>query len=105
MSTWYQAAGWVGMSLVLGAFALLSSRRLDSDSARYQGLNAVGALFMVVSTWANRSWPSVALNVAWCAIGLLALISTLRARARTKAAEDGAPAGDTSPQRHSDVHG
>lgn len=65
--------GWLGASLILGAYALVSSGRLGPHTPRYQWMNIVGAAgFMVNGAW-HGAWPSFGLNVVWLAIGLIAL--------------------------------
>jgi hypothetical protein len=75
-----EIAGWLGAALILLAYALLSSGRLDGRSTIYQLMNVVGSIgFIVNSTWYG-AFPSTALNVVWLFIGLAALY---RNRART----------------------
>ncbi|MFJ2543983.1 hypothetical protein [Microbacterium sp. NPDC087589] len=78
----YETAGWIGMILVLSAFAMLASQQLDSRSVVYHSLNATGAFLMVLSTVASQSWPAVVLNSAWSAIGVITLVHILVTRRR-----------------------
>ena len=69
----HEIAGWVGMVLILGAYAGISTQTLSLDTLTYQALNAAGALLLIYSTYTTRSYPVMVLNVVWLAIALLAL--------------------------------
>lgn len=73
MNILIEVVGWLGALLILVAYGLLSSGRLDSRSRSYQLLNIVGAAGFIVNSGWNGAYPSAALNVAWMGIGLLAL--------------------------------
>ena len=69
-----EVAGWIGGTLILAGYFLLTNGKLDAKSPTYQWLNVVGALgFIANSSW-NGAWPSAALNVIWVGIGVVALI-------------------------------
>lgn len=65
--------GWGGALLILGAYILLSSGRLDGRSAAYQWMNIVGSAGFVVNSGWNGALPSAVLNVVWMGIGCLTL--------------------------------
>lgn len=73
-----EAAGWVGAVLVLAAYALASTGRLDGRSPLFQWLNLVGAAGFVVNTAYHGAIPSMVLNIIWCGIA----VATLARRAR-----------------------
>jgi len=73
------AVGAVGMVLLLGSYFLVSSGRLGGRSVGYQALNLAGALVLAGYSWALEAWASVALNLAWAAIGAVALARARRA--------------------------
>jgi len=69
-----EVVGWIGGTLILAGYFLLTNGKLDAKSPTYQWLNVVGALgFIANSSW-NGAWPSAALNVIWVGIGIVALI-------------------------------
>ncbi len=80
MDILFEALGWVGMVLVLGAYGLLSAKKIQSDTLVYHGLNIIGALLLAVYTYWKDALPSAALNIIWCFIGLYTLRGILRAR-------------------------
>ena len=69
-----EVVGWIGGTLILAGYFLLTNGKLDAKSPTYRWLNVVGALgFIANSSW-NGAWPSAALNVIWVGIGVVALI-------------------------------
>ena len=68
-----EGAGWLGAALILLAYGLLSSGRLDGKSAVYQWMNVVGSVGVIINSGYNGAIPSVALNVVWMVIGFVAL--------------------------------
>jgi hypothetical protein len=65
--------GWVGAALVVVAYALVSFDRLSPATLRYQTLNILGSIALIVNTAWHAAWPSTAVNIIWAAIALLAL--------------------------------
>lgn len=76
-----ETAGWAGAGLVLLAYVLVSTGRLEGRSVAFQLLNLVGSLGFVVNTAWHGAIPSMALNIVWSAIALYAL-ARIRASSR-----------------------
>ncbi len=74
-----EVLGWIGAVMVLGAYALLSARKLPSDSYTYHGINMIGSLFLVIYASYKVAWANVVVNVVWLVIGLIAVIALWRA--------------------------
>src|SRR4051794_35632016 len=72
--------GWVGMALLIGAYALVTAGRLSGPGLTFQLMNLVGGAFLMVNSAYYGAWPSAALNVVWVVIGVVGLV---RARWRT----------------------
>ena len=68
-----EIAGWIGASLILCAYLLLSMGRLTGQSLAYQAMNVAGAAGFIVNGWWHGAIPSAALNVVWMMIGAGAL--------------------------------
>ena len=68
-----EAVGWAGAGLILLAYLLLSTGRVDGQSRLYQGMNVAGAAGFIVNGWAHHAIPSAVLNVVWMGIGLATL--------------------------------
>ena len=66
--------GWIGVALLLIAYALVSTRRLAGDSTIYQLLNVAGSILLIINSFFYGAYPSVGINIAWIAIALYALL-------------------------------
>ena len=75
-----EVVGWMGATLILLAYLLLSAGRLTGQSLVYQGMNVVGAAGFVINGWWHGALPSAALNVLWLLIGAFASWRILRKR-------------------------
>jgi hypothetical protein len=75
-----ETMGWVGAALLLIAYGLVSSKRLDSAGLTYQSVNILGGILLAVNSGVRGALPSVAVNVVWIVIGLVAVVRRLRAR-------------------------
>lgn len=81
-----ETAGWAGAGLVLLAYVLVSTGRLEGRSVAFQLLNLVGSLGFVVNTAWHGAIPSMALNIVWSGIALYTLA---RIRASSRRGENG----------------
>jgi hypothetical protein len=65
--------GWVGVVGLLVAYALVSIKKLDGDSAAYQALNLAGSGLLIINSFHYGAFPSVGINVAWIGIAIFTL--------------------------------
>lgn len=72
-TTFIDALGWVGTILYLIAYYLVSAKKLEGDSIRYQSMNIVAGALLVINTYYWRAIPSLGLNAAWILIGIFTL--------------------------------
>jgi len=72
--------GWVGAALLLGAYALVSMRKLEGDSVAFQLLNLLGSGFLIVNSAYYGAYPSVGVNVVWISIAVVAIVKSVIAR-------------------------
>jgi hypothetical protein len=76
-----QIAGWVGTVLIVVAYYLVSHHKyVEPDSKIYQMMNLLGAIGVGISGFHQHAWPSVALQVAWGIIAILALVKNKKRR-------------------------
>ena len=75
---WFDAIGWAGATVLLVAYAMISSKKLDGDSIAYQLLNIVGSLFLVANTIFYRAYPSSFVNVIWAGIAVFSIAARKR---------------------------
>ena len=73
MKTTIEVIGWTGATLILAAYALLSTGKLRAESVTYQLMNILGAAGFVINSGWNGALPSAAMNVVWIGIGVDAL--------------------------------
>lgn len=69
--------GFIGTVLVLLAYLLLSAKKIDAQSVKYQGLNLIGAILLIIYAVVLTAWASVLLNVVWGFIAIFALAKLL----------------------------
>ena len=74
------ALGLVGVGIVLLAFGLVSSGRIAASNARYQLMNILGTVGVLLSLIAQWNLSSFILNAAWLVIGIVGLIRITRRR-------------------------
>ena len=70
-----QIFGWIGTTLIVVAYFLVSRQYLSSQSRAYQFFNLLGAVGVGVNVFYQEAWPAVALQIVW---GVIAIISLLR---------------------------
>lgn len=69
----YDILGWIGTVLVLMAYLLLSTNKINNGKV-YQILNLLASLFMAIGLLPKNAWFSFALQVIWGIIAIIALI-------------------------------
>ena len=72
--------GWCGALLVLLAYALVSTRRVDGDSYSFQSLNILGGALLLSNTAYLGAYPSSFVNAVWIGIAAFALYRSSRQR-------------------------
>jgi hypothetical protein len=75
-------AGWLGAGILLAAYAMVSFDKLRAESFRYQFLNGVGSLLLIVNTVYYRAYPSAFVNVVWIIIAFLASVRAKNRQSR-----------------------
>ena len=78
MNILIEIIGWIGTFLIVLAYFLVSSKKINSASKEYQLLNLFGALGTSINVWHHRTWPSFALQIIWGVIALTALAKMTR---------------------------
>jgi paired small multidrug resistance pump len=74
-----QIAGWIGTSLVLLAYFLVSSKKLSATSFVYQLMNLFGVIGVGISVYHQHAWSALALQSVW---GIIAAVSLIKIQAR-----------------------
>lgn len=80
--------GGLGTVLVLGAYFFVSTGRLASRSFGFQGMNFVGAVLLAIYGFLLLAWATVALNIVWGVIAIIALAKVISTRRRLRSVTD-----------------
>ena len=73
----FDILGWIGMILVLLAYALLSTNKIGNGKL-YQILNFVAATLMAIGLFPTKAWFSFTLQVIWALIAVVSLVKILK---------------------------
>jgi hypothetical protein len=79
---WFNALGWLGAAVLLVAYAMVSHKKLEGDSAAYQVLNIGGSLLLAANTIFYGSYPSTFVNLIWAGIAVFSMAVRKRAASR-----------------------
>ncbi len=74
-----QIVGWVGAAMVILAYVLVSSDKLEGESRTYQALNLFGAIGVGISVFEQRAWPALSIQVVWGIVAMVALFRSFGA--------------------------
>lgn len=66
--------GWLGMALLIGAYALVTMGKVQGTSLVFQLMNLFGGFFLMLNSAYYGAWPSAGLNVVWVVVGLVGLV-------------------------------
>jgi hypothetical protein len=69
------AAGWLGGTLSLLAYALLLLRRVSATGRWFNSLNVASGLLLVCSAFAAGAVPNMVFNLIWAGWGLYGFIA------------------------------
>ncbi len=72
-----EVAGWYGAIVILLSYALVSFSLIPADSVIYQLMNITGCIGLLVIAYVKKVYQSVALNIIWGLIGVVALLKIL----------------------------
>jgi len=77
-AVWFDAVGWVGAAALLVAYAMVSHKKLEGDSAAYQLLNIGGSMLLAANTIFYGSYPSTFVNLIWAGIAVFSIVTRKR---------------------------
>jgi len=72
--------GWVGAVAVLIAYGLVSAGRVRGGSTRYQLLNLIGSICLILNTVYYGAYPSTFVNIVWAGIAIYTMQRVARAQ-------------------------
>jgi hypothetical protein len=70
-----RATGVIGAGITLFAFYLVTTKRVESQSGRYQGLNVVGGAILALYSGLLGGWEAVVLNLIWLSVAVRWLVT------------------------------
>lgn len=73
----FDILGWLGMILVLIAYALLSTNKIENGKL-YQTLNLFAATLMAIGLFPTKAWFSFTLQIIWALIALISIIKIIK---------------------------
>ena len=66
---------WLGVTIILIAYGLVSFDALAADSIPFQLMNLIGAAGIAAISFVNRVFQPTVLNATWAVIALVAIIN------------------------------
>ena len=73
MSLVFDTVGWVGAVLVLIAYILISTSRIQSTALSYQLMNIFGALMLLGNNVFYGALPGGFVNFVWAGVALVVI--------------------------------
>lgn len=74
MEIFSQVLGWIGTFLVVLAYFLVSTKKIEATSKSYQFINLFGAIGVGANVLYQHAWPSFTLQIIWAIIAIFSLI-------------------------------
>ena len=72
----FDILGWIGTRLVLLAYVLLSTNKINNDKL-YQTLNLLAATLMAIGLFPTKAWFSFTLQIIWALVALISIIKLI----------------------------
>ncbi|MFA6457969.1 MAG: hypothetical protein WCV72_01085 [Patescibacteria group bacterium] len=69
-----EIAGWLGTTLILGAFAANVFAIWSNESLLYLSANALGAALVGWNVFVKKSWPALALEIVWFFVAIFGIV-------------------------------
>lgn len=92
--SWPDAIGFLGVALLIGAYAALQFGKLSAEAPLYSAANALAALLIGFSLIFSFNAASMVIEIFWFVISLVGLYRSLRSRRESRSDQkDGASAG------------
>ncbi len=75
---WYDILGTLGVAVIIVAYFLLQTGRLQSEQLSYSVMNGVGAVLILISLYYDFNFPSFVVEFFWLLISLYGIVRYLR---------------------------
>lgn len=70
--------GWIGALLILIGYGLISFKKIEGNSLKFQMLNIFGSVFLAIHTYYYGAIPSTLVNVIWAIIAVFAIFAIVK---------------------------
>lgn len=70
--------GWIGATLVLVAYFLVSTKKVAPTSIHYQLMNLIGAITVGINVFVKGAYPSLLIEIVWTAIAAYGFYQALK---------------------------
>jgi predicted membrane protein len=72
----FQIIGFIGMLFIVYAYFLLQAQKLEHNSLRFQILNLIGAILLIISLLVHFNLGSFMIEVFWIIITVYGILKT-----------------------------
>lgn len=69
----FDIIGWIGMILVLMAYALLSTNKIE-NGLLYQVLKLMAGILMAIGLYPKNAWFSFTLQIIWAIVAFISIM-------------------------------
>ena len=80
----YSLIGWIGMTLIIFSYLLLTTKKLKSSSIIYHFLNLIGAAGIIIGTLFTKLWPATILSVILAIVAAYAVYKIIKTKPEYK---------------------
>ena len=77
--SWHDLIGTTGVGLIVWAYFLLQTGKVEAISVRYSWLNLAGAVMILISLFFTFNFASFVIEVFWIIISIIGLVRAYRA--------------------------
>ncbi len=70
--------GWIGALLILIGYGLISFKKIEGNSLKFQLLNIFGSVFLAINTYYYGAIPSTLVNIIWAIIAVAAIFAIVK---------------------------
>jgi predicted membrane protein len=74
----YQFLGFVGMIFIVYGYFLLQAGKCDNNSLKFQFINLIGAILLLISLFVHFNLGSFIIEVFWIVITLYGIYKIIR---------------------------
>ena len=81
--TWYDLIGTLGVILIIITYFLLMIRKISSTTITYSAMNALGAIFILISLSNSFNLAAFLIEVFWLLISLAGIVLAIHTKLKS----------------------